>query len=761
MRILLFILFNAILGSVFAIDKTKNKTLVDFVNPNIGTIGHLLVSTASIVQEPHGIVQLGHNVYPEISDRYLSDKISSFSIRALPWYTTQTVPSWIMATTGTLKVTPIVMSSLFDPNIQVVSPYYSRTLLEEYRIIVENSATSHAAIYRFTFPASDSSHILLGNNSKIKVVNQHCIEAEEIMPRPRGQKAYYYIQFSKNIQSIGTWKGRKTSLQIEQEGDSIGAYATFATKEGEKVEVRIGVSLIDVLQAKENLNSEIPNFEFEKTKNKAKDKWNKVLGKITIEGASDNERVIFYTSLYRVLLGSQTVNLTEYGRYVYDGKIFPSLVHNFYRVSTNWGSHHSLFPLQLLLEPDRINDMIISYLRMEETNGYLSNGGGRRGMIARHEVASITDAYIKGFRNYDIKKVYEALRKSSLETTMIAKHQGPSDRMTELDSIYLQKGFFPSIPPTTAEWVSQIHPDMRRQSVSITLENCYDDWCMGVLAAALDKPDDYSYFMNRANNYKNVFDSATGFMRPKMANGKWIEPFDPVWSGGEGGRDYYTENNGWNYTFYVPHDIFGLALLMGGRSKLKAKLDELFTTSVSLYQKHKFLGQFPDMTGLIGMYSHGNQPTLHIPYIYNYIGEPWMTQRRVRQIMDIWYFNSPLGICGDEDYGELSSWYVFSALGFYPVSPGSPTYNIGSPLFRKATINIGNKKTFTVEAINVSHKNKYIQSASLNGNTIDRPWFTHDELMSGGALVLHMGPVPNKLWGQSPEAAPPSMSPKN
>ena len=247
-------------------------------------------------------------------------------------------------------------------------------------------------------------------------------------------------------------------------------------------------------------------------------------------------------------------------------------------------------------------------------------------------------------------------------------------------------------------------------------------------------------------------------MRPKTADGKWIEPFDPIWSGGQGGRDYYTENNGWNYTWYVPHDVNGLVKLMGGREKFVQKLNALFTTTVPLYSKFKFLGQYPDMTGWIGMYSHGNEITWHIPYLYNYAGAPWMAQRRVRQIMDIWYGAGPLGICGDEDYGEMSSWYVLSSMGFYTVSPGSLTYDIGSPLFNKSIIDIGNGKKFMVEAKNVSKQNKYIQSAELNGKSIDRPWFSHEELMQGGKLILNMGPLPNKAWGSSTEAVPPSMS---
>ena len=729
---------------------------VDYVNPNIGTIGHLLVATASMVQLPHGMVQTGQNPYPEIGDRYLADKISSFSLRALPRYATKTVPSWIMATTGITGVKPGEMASVFDHDFETVTPYFSSIILENYHITVETTVTEHASYYQFTFKKSDESNIVLGFNSKIKIVGQNAMEAVENMGK--GQNAYFYAEFSKPFSSVRTWSQHVVSPQTEQNGDNIGVFASFSTFEGEKIGVKVGVSYIDIDQAKQNLTNEIADWNFERTKKLAKNIWNQALGKIQIEGGTEAERIKFYSALYRVMLGNQSVNLTEYGRYYsrFDSTVHTTDGHDFYRVASNWGSHHSLFPLYLLIEPDKQNDMLRSYVRMEEQGGWLSNSGGYHNMIGRHEVATITDAYLKGFRDFDVEKAYSGMKRNSMETTMLSRHLGSNCGLTELDKVYLEKGFFPAIPSGEKEWVPQV--GFGRQSVSITLENCYDDWCIALMAKQLGKNDDYNYFIKRAHNYENVFDPVTGFMRPKTADGKWIEPFDPIWSGGQGGRDYYTENNGWNYTWYVPHDVNGLIKLMGGREKFINKLNELFTTTVPLYQKFKFLAQFPDMTGWIGMYSQGNEITWHIPYLYNYAGAPWMTQRRVRQIMDLWYGAGPLGMCGDEDYGEMSSWYVLSAMGFYTVAPGSLIYDIGSPLFSKSVIDIGNGKKFVVEARNVSKQNKYIQSAELNDKSIDRPWFSHDELMQGGKLLLIMGPQPNKEWGSSPEAAPPSVS---
>ena len=307
------------------------------------------------------------------------------------------------------------------------------------------------------------------------------------------------------------------------------------------------------------------------------------------------------------------------------------------------------------------------------------------------------------------------------------------------------------MPQGAVEWVPQVHSFEKRQAVSVTLEHCWDDWCLAQMAKSLNKTDDYDYFIRRSKNYLNLYDDRIGFMAPKTADGNWVfdeDGLDPVWSGGQGGRDYYTETNAWTYTFHVQQDIPGLIDLMGGKTNLSAKLDDLFQEQFGgRGSKYEFLRQFPDMTGLIGQYHQGNQPGYHIPYLYNYSGEPWKTQKIVREIMKIWYNDTPLGICGDEDEGETSSWFVFSSMGFFPVCPGKPVYDIGSPLFRKVTVDVGNGRKFIIKARNVSSKNKYIRSASLNGQPLNNPWFSHSNLSEGGKLVLQMGPFPNKSWG--------------
>jgi predicted alpha-1,2-mannosidase len=328
--------------------------------------------------------------------------------------------------------------------------------------------------------------------------------------------------------------------------------------------------------------------------------------------------------------------------------------------------------------------------------------------------------------------------------------------LTSLDRIYFEKGFFPALAAGEAETVPEVTPE-RRQAVSVTLENSYDDWCVAQLAKALGKESDEAYFGKLAHNYEKVFNPAIGFMAPRSAEGQWVEHFDPKLGGGQGGRDYFTEMDSWVYTFSVQHDVAGLIHSFGGRDAFNERLDRLFVEQYGT-SKYQFLDQFPDATGLVGLYAQGNEPSFHVPYLYDFSGQPWKTQRRVRELMDLWYGDGPLGIPGDDDGGATSSWYVFSAIGFYPVCPGSPVFEIGSPIFAKSTIQLGDGKEFTIIANHVSARNKYIQSAQLNGKPLEKPWFQQSDIANGGTLILEMTDQPNVNWGSAPEDAPPSMS---
>jgi len=756
-RIALFVLIGELIFPDFT-GLVYSQDPVDYVNPNIGTIGHLLKATTPDVQLPRGMIRLIPTTTPGIRDIYLADKIYSFSVTSLSNDFSQGLGMFsVMATTGDVKVNASENASWFDHDSEETTPYYYSVLLEDYDIDVEYTATEHSAYYRFTFPDGVNANILLSmlGNSEMKIVSNNIIEGYQAYSREGdiGRKLYFYSEFSNTFKSYGTWTGQDIAQGTKvKTGSNIGIYTTYSILKGEPVQMRVGFSFISIDQARYNLENEIADWDFERVKNSGREIWNKALNKIQIQGGSESQRIIFYTALYRVL-GRKTTNITEYGKYYssFDKKVHETDGYDFYQLGESWGSFRSLFPLGLILEPERQNNIVRSYIRMYEQTGWLGDAGlDRRVMIGRHETATITDAYLKGFRNYDVEKAYAGMKKNAMEATMIPWRNGVA---TELDTVYHEKGFFPALPLDEKEWVQRVDGFEKRQSVAVTLEHCYDDWCLAQMAKSLHKNEDYDFFIKRAKNYQMLYDFRIGFMAPKTADGQWVlnaKGFDPIWSGGQGGRDYYTETNAWTYTFHVQHDVAGLINLMGGKEKFVTKLDALFQEQFGEHgSKFKYLNQFPDATGLIGQYNHGNQPGFHISYLYNYGGEPWKTQRRVRDIMKIWYNSGPLGICGDEDEGELSSWYVFSAMGFYPVCPGRPVYDIGSPIFKKVMIDVGGNKTFVIESRNVSSKNKYIQSAQLNGEPLNTPWFNHSDLVKGGKLVLMMGPKPNMEWANN------------
>ncbi len=726
---------------------------VDCVDPYIGTIAMMLQTTSPTVLLPHGMARIAPRFTPVIYDKYLADKIYSFPVGR----------SWIMSTTGELQVTQPGIASGFDHDFEEVSPHYGKVLLEDYDVITEYTITDHALFYRFTYPGGSKAQILIGNNTKVEIVGESSIRGVE----NRGLNVWFHAEFSEPFEASGTWKnGVADPAETSQSGREIGAYAGFSPKQRDQVLVKIGISYISAEQAKANLETEIPGWEFEEVKAEARNTWNEALNRIRVEGGTEKQRTIFYTSLYRAL--SRMTNITEYGRYYsgFDGKVHETDGDDFYTNDGLWDTYRCMHPLQMIIEPERRSDILQSYVRMYEQSGWMpafpgiAGGGNANVMIGHHATAMISDSHCKGFTDFDAVKAYEGMRKNALQKTMLSRYNGDG-RATELDSVYYQKGFFPALAPGQEEWVPQVNQGMRRQSVSVTLEHCFDDWALAQMAQRLGYAEDHARFMERAHNYRNLFHVETGFMRPRTADGTWIEPFDPIWSGGHGGRDYYTEMNGWDYTWFVPHDPEGLIRLMGGRQAFLEKLHTYFTTTVDLYasrSKFHFLSQFPDKTGWIGMYSQGNEPDHHIPYLYNYAGQPWMTQRRVRQIMDIWFGDVPMGVPGDEDGGSMSAWYVFSAMGFFPFCPGRPTYDIASPIFEKITLDVGDGNRFVIEAPGASAQNKYIQSAILNGEPLDKPWFEHRELAKGGKLVLEMGPRPNKEWGSAPGDAPPSMT---
>jgi predicted alpha-1,2-mannosidase len=393
---------------------------------------------------------------------------------------------------------------------------------------------------------------------------------------------------------------------------------------------------------------------------------------------------------------------------------------------------------------------------MYEQSGWLPEfavlWGNHECMTGNPAAPWITDVWNKGITNFDLATAYAGLKKNSVEGTWLPWRRGPK---SSLDDFLAQHGYMPALHPGETETVSAVHPRERRQAISVTEAQSYDDWCTAQLARSLGNDADYQFFLKRAADYKNVFRQDTGHVWPKDADGNWIDPFDPGWSGGQGGRDYTTENNGYTYDWDVQHDLQGLFTLMGGRDQAEAKLDQLFRESLGR-SKYEFWAKFPDASGLVGQFSMGNEPSLHIPYIYNYLGAPWKTQKRVRMLLDTWFTDTTLGMPGDEDGGGMSSFVVFSMMGLYPVTPGVPIYDLCSPVFDRVTLRLPNGKNFTVICRNNSANNKYIQSIRLNGQPWQKVWLNHVDIVNGGTLELQMGNTPNKNLGANPADFPPS-----
>ena len=657
--------------------------------------------------------------------------------------------SEIMPTKGKVLAGQTENASTYDQAMDEIYPWYHKVLLEDPEIISDWTTTERAVIYRFLFQNKESGNIIFRSrgNASFTVSGNNAIQGWE---ESNNTKQYFFAEFSKPFDSYGTLaNGDLYAGNKEINGRNTGSYLTFNGPVN-SVEVRIGISYIDEIQAKDNLFREMKGKSFEQVSDASYKIWKDALGKIQVTGGTERQKRIFYTSLYRAM--ERMVNISEYGRYFsgYDKKVHEDNGRPFYVDDWLWDTFRSLHPLLYILDPAQQVDMVQSYVLMYDQSGWMPTFpqfyGDFPAMIGFHSAAFMWDTYQKGGTSFDVEKGYEGLKKNAMSGTMLPWRAGP---MCSLDSFYIKNGWYPALPDGAKETEPMVDGFEKRQAVAVTLEHSYDDWCLAQLAKALGKREDYMYFSKRAQNYRNVYNSNTGFMSPKMADGNWVEPFDPQLSGGIGSRMYFAENNAWIWNFSVMHDIPSLIELMGGAEKFSNRLDELFNEPTRI-AKWQFMGQFPDATGLNGMFPAGNEPSFHVPYLYNYVGKPWKTQRRIREIMDMWFDDAPIGLPGDEDGGALCSWYVFSAMGFYPVTPGNGLYAIGSPFFEKTRIKLPDGKTFTVNAKNCSKRNKYIRSAKLNGKELNRAWITHSEIAAGGTLEFVMGDRPNKEWAADP-----------
>jgi predicted alpha-1,2-mannosidase len=740
MRLLKILIFPAALF----LAACNNTDVTTFVDPNIGGVAPLLTTKNPTVHRPHSMIRVFPVTKPGLGDRYLSDKIYGFAVN-MPAYRNGHVTE-LMPVAGNLSASQAENASSYDHDLEEVHPWYHKVLLEDHNIIADWTTSERAVIYRFDFADEGAANILLRSNGQASftIIDDKTVQGWE---ESKNTKQYFYAEFSTPFSTSGIMSGTDLENGIKEiTGKRTGAFVTFNTITS-PIEVRIGISYIDENQAKDNLSRELSGKSFNEVSEESYKVWKEALGKITVTGGTDRQKRIFYTSFYRGL--ERMVNISEYGRYFsgYDRKVHEDNGRPFFVDDWLWDTFRSHHPLLFLVDSASQVDMAQSYVNMYDQSGWMPTFpqfyGDFPAMIGFHTAPLLWDIYQKGGTGYDVQKGYEGLKKNAMSGTMLPWRTGPA---VSLDSFYIEHGWYPALPEGAEEPLAIVDGFEKRQAVAVTLEHSYDDWCLAQLAKALGKEEDYKYFMKRSQNFRNVYNDSTGFMSPKMADGNWVRPFNPQTSGGIGSRMYFAENNAYIWNFSVMHDIPGLIVMMGGPETFVKRLDDLFNEPTRM-AKWQFMGQYPDASGLNGMFPAGNEPSFHVPYLYNYAGQPWKSQRRIKEIMEMWFDDDPLGLSGDEDGGALCSWYVFSAMGFYPVTPGNGLYAIGTPFFDKTVIKLSNGETFTIKAGNVSGKNKYIQSARLNGEEFNRAWIRHSEIMNGGTLEFVMGDRPNKEWG--------------
>ncbi len=719
------------------------KSIADLPDPLVGTDSSYALShgnTYPAVFLPYGM----SNWTPETGEggwTYQYSKSSTIGFlsthRPSAW-TTDWGSFSLMPETGALKVLPKERGCTFSHQQEEARAYKYSVLLQSCGgIRAEMAPTRHGGVLRFTFPQTNEAHIVLDTNDggivhvhpethTITGTNWHTVDGTA-----RNFAVYFVAVFDRPFAAHGTWDVSGVTDEAEtRAGKHVGAYVGFKTKANEPITVRVGTSLISEEQAMRNLQTESPDADFEKVVSTARAEWTRELSRIKVQGGTEDEQRTFYTALYHTYQFPRSLSETgKNGATVhyspYDGKVHPGPILSDLGF---WDTFRAAFPLMTVIDPEKDAEIVQGLVNIYDEAGRLPKWPDpveTNVMIATHADSVVADAYVKGIRGYDAAKAYAAIRKDGAESgsNIFDGRLGLSE--------YLRLGYVPA--------------DMVRESAARTLEDAYDDACIAEMARAMGKDDDYRLFLKHSKNYRNIFDPSVGFMRGRNLDGKWLQPFDPIAWGGA-----YTEGDAWQWLWSVQQDVPGLVKLLGGRDAFIKKLDELFTTTPD-FKVGGYRQVIHEMTeaklGNTGQYAHINEPVHHVIYLYDYVGQPWKTQKWAHEIMNRFYKPGPDGWLGDEDNGQMSAWYIFTALGFYPVNPGQPIYAIGSPLFKRATIALHGGKTFSVEAHTSGPSDIYIQSATLNGHDMNRPWLSHAEIMRGGVLQLRLGSQPNKNWG--------------
>jgi len=733
---------------------------VELVNPLMGTDSEFRLSTGNTY--PAIALPWGMNFWtPQTRNMnngwaYTYDDFKIQGIKQThqpsPWINDYAAFS-LMAVTGRLKFAGEERASWFSHKSETAKPYYYSVYLADYDVTAEVTPTERAAIFRFTFPDSDSSYILIDAFDKGSMVRIIPSERKVIGycrnnhgGVPKNFCNYIVITLDKDIEFTNTWNNNKLNLNdLEEEGDHVGAVLGFKTSRGEKVNIRVASSFLSHEQALRNLEKETGGKDFETICNEAKIAWNNQLSRIRVEGGTDDQIRTFYSCLYRALLFPRKFfEINEKNEIVhyspYNGEILPG-----YMFTDNgfWDTFRSQFPFLTMMYPGMNSQIMEGLANTYRESGWLpewASPGHRDCMIGSNSASLIADSYLKGIRGYDIETLYKAILKNTDSV-------GPVSSVGRYGAKYYNDlGYVP-------------YDVGINENAARTLEYAYADFCIARLAESLGRPAaEIEKFEKRATNYKNVFDPGRKLMRGRNLDGSFQSPFSPFKWG-----DAFTEGNSWHYTWSVFQDVEGLIDLMGGKDYFTAKLDSVF--EVPPVFDYSYYGQviheIREMQIMnMGNYAHGNQPVQHMIYLYNYAGQPWKTQYHIRNVLDKLYTYLPDGYCGDEDNGQTSAWYVFSSLGFYPVTPGTDEYVFGSPLFKKAVLEFENGKKLVIEAPDNSRKNIYVKEIKLNGKPVSRNFIKHNELQGGGTLRFEMQDVPDKDRGTSEDAFPFSMSNK-
>lgn len=717
----------------------KAAGLTQYVDPYIGTgfHGHVFVG-ASV---PFGAVQLGPTNISQgwdwCSGYHISDStivgfqhthLSGTGIGDLGDISFIPTTGDVKVTKGTIKDLQSGYTSLFSHKDEVVKPGYYKVKLKRYDIGVELTASTRVGMHKYTFPASNDAHIVIDlqegigwdrpMETYIKQVDKNTICGYRFSKGwAVDQRIYFTAVFSKPIKTFAVYDSTASATGTELKGRKVKGVISFSTTKGEVVYAKVGISPVSAENAMLNIKTEIPGWDFNKVVADADKAWNTQLQKITIKADSLSQMKKFYTAFYHTMIAPSVFNDVNGEYWGTDKKVHKNTGFNNVTTFSLWDTYRANNPLSTIVHPEHTNDMINSMLAIYQQQGSLPvwhlMANETNCMVGYSAVPVVADALLKGYKGFDANLAYEAMKTTAMQDARGIK--------------FVKKlGYIPA--------------DSTAESVSMGMEYAIDDWCIAQVAKKMGKQDDYAYFSKRGQYYKNYYDPKAGFMRGRLSETAWRTPYSPFISIHEHGD--FTEGNGWQYTFLVPQDVEGLISLLGGQAKFNTKLDSLFIAQGDM-------GKFKsnDISGLIGQYAHGNEPSHPMTYFYAYSGQPWKTAEKVRYILNDFYTDKTDGIIGNEDVGQMSAWYVLSALGFYSVNPANGLYVFGSPIINEATLKLQGNKTFHVVVKNNGPQNKYINAMQLNGKTYNKTYFAHTDIINGGELVITMGDKPGTVWG--------------